>query len=444
MNTSNQNSRGNRQICLYLAEVTKRGAHKLRCTKWAAVVAAVYWIAVGYIALKPLPEDAVLLDRLLHPFESFALLIIAVAAFWAVIASWVVPPRAWRIAYDFRSIAMTNAFGVPPLPVSLKRNGDREELELLCFGITRGDIEEMVEPIEAALNKRVVSVVEGRDKQHILVRLAPGDAKLPEKVTLDRRSEGDMSKLRLGVSLDGEVVVDLNRTPHILVGGSTGTGKTTMLKTIIKQLLDRNDNRAVRVMLIDLKGGMDYLPDRNHTRCSFESDEGTALSGLTYVTEELRRRQIFFRDMSDRTGEPCSTLEEYNSYVDESDRLPRMVVVVDEIAQLTDTTGMEKPHKERAAAIVSELSTIARLGRAFGINLVIGTQRPDANVIPGQIKNNLDYRVCGKADATLSTIILGNGDADERIPKDSAGLFLNHEGVMFRGYMTKEGGASDA
>lgn len=280
MNTTNQNSRGNRQICRYLAEVTKRGAHKLRCTKWAAVVAAVYWIAVGYIALKPLPEDAVLLDRLLHPFESFALLIIAVAAFWAVIASWVVPPRAWRIAYDFRSIAMTNAFGVPPLPVSLKRNGDREELELLCFGITRGDIEEMVEPIEAALNKRVVSVVEGRDKQHILVRLAPGDAKLPEKVTLDRRSEGDMSKLRLGVSLDGEVVVDLNRTPHILVGGSTGTGKTTMLKAIVRQLLDREDNKSVWVVLIDIKGGMDYLPDRNHTRCSFESDEGTALSGL--------------------------------------------------------------------------------------------------------------------------------------------------------------------
>lgn len=444
MNTSNQNSRGNRQICLYLAEVTKRGAHKLRCTKWAAVVAAVYWIAVGYIALKPQPEDAALLDRLLHPLESFALLIIAVAAFWAVIASWVVPPRAWRIPSDFRSIAMTNAFGVPPLPVSLKRNGDREELELLCFGITRADIEDRAETVEAALNKRVVSIVEGSDKQHILVRLAPGDAKLPEKIVQSGSGAEDVSKLRLGMSLDGEVVVDLNRTPHILVGGSTGTGKTTMLKTIIKQLLDRNDNRAVRVMLIDLKGGMDYPPDWRNNRCDFESDEDTVLSGLSYVEVELLRRRILFGDMSDRIGKPCSSLEEYNSYADESGRLPRMVVVVDEIAELTDTTGKDKPHKELAAAIVCELSIIARLGRAFGINLVIGTQRPDANVIPGQIKNNLDYRVCGKADATLSTIILGNGDADERIPKDSPGLFLNHEGVMFRGYMTKEGGESDA
>lgn len=81
-----------------------------------------------------------------------------------------------------------------------------------------------------------------------------------------------------------------------------------------------------------------------------------------------------------------------------------------------------------------QLSTIARLGRAFGINLVVGTQRPDATVIPGQIKNNMDIRLCGKADNTLSIIILDNGDAAEKIPKDSRGLFLNQDGVLFRAY----------
>ena len=66
-------------------------------------------------------------------------------------------------------------------------------------------------------------------------------------------------------------------------------------------------------------------------------------------------------------------------------------------------------------------------------------------VVPGQIKNNLDGRICGKADNVLSQIILDNTDAADRIPKDSQGLFLNQDGILFRGYLfDNEEGASHA
>ena len=137
--------------------------------------------------------------------------------------------------------------------------------------------------------------------------------------------------------------------------------------------------------------------------------------------------------MAQEKNRPCSTIDDYNAMIG-CQYLTRKILFIDEIAELTDTTGLDKNWKELANTTINKLSTIARLGRAFGINLVVGTQRPDAIVIPGQIKNNIDVRLCGKADNTLSIIILDNGDAAEKIPKDSQGLFLNQDGVLFRAY----------
>ena len=79
-----------------------------------------------------------------------------------------------------------------------------------------------------------------------------------------------------------------------------------------------------------------------------------------------------------------------------------------------------------------------RLGRAFGIHLILATQRPDANIISGQIKNNISYKICGRADQVLSQIILDNTDASTYIPSDSKGLFLNQDGTLFKAYLFDE------
>ncbi|MBP3673758.1 MAG: hypothetical protein J6J18_08015, partial [Oscillospiraceae bacterium] len=80
------------------------------------------------------------------------------------------------------------------------------------------------------------------------------------------------------------------------------------------------------------------------------------------------------------------------------------------------------------------LSVIARLGRAFGIHLILATQRPDSNILHGQIKNNINYRICGRADNVLSQIILDNTNAADQIPEDAQGRFILHDGTMFQAY----------
>ena len=130
------------------------------------------------------------------------------------------------------------------------------------------------------------------------------------------------------------------------------------------------------------------------------------------------------------------SIKEYNQL--QKKNLQRIIVACDEIAEILDKTGLSKEVKEQILKIESKFSIIARQGRAFGIHLILATQRPDANILTGQIRNNIDYRVCGRADQILSQIILDNTAAAEKIPKSSQGLFLNHDGILFRGYLLNE------
>lgn len=108
------------------------------------------------------------------------------------------------------------------------------------------------------------------------------------------------------------------------------------------------------------------------------------------------------------------------------------------MAELLDKNGLCKEDKEQVSRIESKLSVIARQGRAFGIHLILTTQRPDATILTGQIRNNIDCRVCGRADSVLSQIILDSSDAADRIPKDAQGRFLMHDGTIFQGYLFDE------
>lgn len=114
--------------------------------------------------------------------------------------------------------------------------------------------------------------------------------------------------------------------------------------------------------------------------------------------------------------------------------MQRIVFACDEVAELLDKTGADKARKELLAQIEARLALIARQGRAFGIHLILATQRPDANILPGQIKNNMNIRICGRADTTLSTIIIGDGRAAEQIPHDAQGRFIMEDGTVFQAY----------
>ena len=159
-----------------------------------------------------------------------------------------------------------------------------------------------------------------------------------------------------------------------------------------------------------------------------ESDLHMTLDKLVHMLEQ---RKAAFRSVG------CANLDEYNQKL--GCCVPRCIFACDEVAELLDRTGADNEKKKLLAQIENRLSTIARQGRAFGIHLILATQRPDATIIPGQIRNNMDFRVCGRADSVLSQIILDNTGAADQIPKDARGRFITGDGTVFQGYLFDEG-----
>ena len=147
--------------------------------------------------------------------------------------------------------------------------------------------------------------------------------------------------------------------------------------------------------------------------------------------------QQLIRTLEDRKKlfktEQVRNIHEYNEKY-QNKKINRVIFACDEVAELLDKTGADKSRKEQISRVEGYLSTVARQGRAFGIHLILSTQRPDANILSGQIKNNIDTRICGTADNVLSMIILDNTEAAEKIPSDIQGRFITKEGVLFQGY----------
>lgn len=280
--------------------------------------------------------------------------------------------------------------------------------------------------IEAALDVSIVKIIYGKSKSRVLVYAVPAQTRLPELLRWsDAYLSPDSFVLTLGESFTGPVTVNLAHIPHILLGGSTGSGKSVLLKLLLMQSL----RKGAEVYIADFKGGVDFPKDwRQRCHMAFTEQDLLYILGQLVAVLEYRKGRLA------ETG--CPDLDAYNEAT--GDNLPRLVFACDKVAEVLDKTGRSKEDKELLAQIENRLSTIARLGLAFGIHLILATQRPDANIIPGQIKNNMDFRVCGRADSVLSQIILDNTSAAEQIPKDARGRFITGDGTVFQGYLFDE------
>ena len=268
----------------------------------------------------------------------------------------------------------------------------------------------------------IVKLKEGKNKRSILLYTVPAGNQLSSRIDWnDSYLIKDSSTLVLGKSHMGTVTVDLAKIPHILLGGSTGSGKSVLLKLLLMQAVKKN----AAVSIADFKGGVDFSSVW-HSKCKMCFDEDNLSQLLTELVDELQHRKVLFRENE------CHNLDEYNKRTGKA--LQRYIFACDEVAEILDKTGLTKDQKDKVSLIESKLSVIARQGRAFGIHLILATQRPDANILSGQIRNNIDCRVCGRADNVVSQIILDSTAAAEQIPKDAAGRFLLHDGTIFQAF----------
>ena len=332
------------------------------------------------------------------------------------------PIKARKIERQLYDIGFVDRTGSAPLLLSYRKEKNGIVMEFFSTGIPLAEYKEHSEDIETALNIKIVSEEFGRDMRHVIIKAVYA---MNDKKNIIRWSDEYLStkdfELVLGESYFGKESIDIAVTPHILIGGGSGSGKSKLLKLILIESI----RKGAEVYLADFKGSIDY-PCAWHKMCSIITEQEQLENHLSHILEIMEER----RELLVEAQTP--NISEYNKKTDKN--LSRIVVACDEIAEVLDKTGLSKEEKELVGKVESKLSTIARQGRAFGIHLILATQRPDADILKGQIKNNMGYRVCGRADKVLSQIILDNSEAAEKISSDDQGIFLTNSGVLFKAY----------
>ena len=395
---------------------------------------ALYLVGAGYVATKQVTlREQVKHIELISPILKAAMEH-AVTAYLFVggmaLLALLLYPFGRRAAKDqLQCIGLINHAGLPPDLLRKRRDKDNPRVTVWEFrnqSIPLQEWEKKRLAIETALGITIVKLTYAKGKSRVLVYAVPAGDDLPEKLEWkDSYLSPDSFVLTLGKSYTGPVTVNLARIPHILLGGSTGSGKSVLLKLLLMQAL----RKGAEVYIADFKGGVDF-PKVWHQKCRMCFAEEDLCNILDQLVEELERRKSAFKALG------CPNIDAYNEIAERP--LQRLIYACDEVAEVLDKTGADSERKKLLSQIESRLSTIARQGRAFGIHLILATQRPDATIIPGQIRNNMDHRVCGRADSVLSQIILDNTSAADQIPKDARGRFITGDGTVFQGYLFDE------
>ena len=331
--------------------------------------------------------------------------------------------KAARIG--LQKAGLVNHMGEAPVLISKRQDTENQKSTIWEFdpcGIPVSEWEEKQTKIEAALNVSIAKIAWKNGRKTVCVYTLPAENEWPALLPWKTQYlSQDSFVLVLGESLLGRVTINLAHVPHILLGGSTGSGKSGLLKLLLMQAL----SKGAEIYIADFKGGVDF-PKAWHQKCHICFSEQKLLDALNRLTNILAERKRNFAENGYANIDECIKAT--------GQPLPRLIFACDEVAEVLDKTGRSKEEKELLAQIENRMSTIARLGRAFGIHMILATQRPDANILPGQIKNNLDCRVCGRADNVLSQIILDNTSAADEIPKDARGRFITNTGTVFQAY----------
>ncbi|GEM03382.1 DNA translocase FtsK [Halolactibacillus miurensis] len=216
----------------------------------------------------------------------------------------------------------------------------------------------------------------------------------------------------LGRDISGEAVVhELNKMPHLLVAGATGSGKSVCINGIIISILMRAKPHQVKLMMIDPKKvELNVYNGIPHLLTPVVTDPKKAAQALKKVVSEMERRYDLFSDTGNRN------IEGYNNYIkkhnqtvdtpeDEQPLLPYIVVLVDELADLMMVASNE---------VEDAITRLAQMARAAGIHLIIATQRPSVDVITGVIKANIPSRIAFSVSSqTDSRTILDSGGAEK-------------------------------
>lgn len=213
----------------------------------------------------------------------------------------------------------------------------------------------------------------------------------------------------LGKDISGEAqLLDLAKTPHLLIAGSTGAGKSVCVNSMLLSILYKRSPEQVKLVLVDPKiVELKLYNDIPHLLTPVITEPKRALQSLQYCLCEMERRYALLDGMGVRN------IISYNKKIVEkhiaTEKLPYIVVIIDEFADLMATTGKE---------LETTIARLAAMSRAVGIHLVLATQRPSVDVITGLIKANIPSRIAFMVASKMdSRIIIDQLGADKLLGK---------------------------
>jgi S-DNA-T family DNA segregation ATPase FtsK/SpoIIIE len=239
----------------------------------------------------------------------------------------------------------------------------------------------------------------------------------------------------VGKDISGDAqIIDLTRTPHLLIAGATGAGKSVCVNTLVCSLLYRKSPDDVKLIMVDPKiVELKFFNDIPHLLTPVITDPKKALQAIQWCLYEMERRYALL----DAIG--AKDIKSYNSKIEKrhiaTNRLPYIVLVIDEFADLMATSGKD---------LEGTIARLAAMSRAIGIHLVLATQRPSVDVITGLIKANfpsrIAFQVASKTDSRIiidqmgAEKLLGRGDmlftsSWNPFPSRVQGAFLSEDDV---------------
>ncbi len=232
----------------------------------------------------------------------------------------------------------------------------------------------------------------------------------------------------LGRNVSGEpVFADIAKMPHLLIAGATGSGKSIMIHSLITSLLFRNSPEMLRLILIDPKRvELTIYEGLPHLMSPVITENKKAMSVLRWAINEMERRYEILLQVGVRDIESCNQ---------KGNKLPYLLVVIDELADLMTSYGRE---------VEGSIIRLAQMSRATGIHLVVSTQRPSVEVITGLIKANITSRIALQVasqvdsrtilDTAGAEKLLGSGDllfisAEHSKPHRVQGAYITEDEV---------------
>ena len=207
----------------------------------------------------------------------------------------------------------------------------------------------------------------------------------------------------LGKDVSGKIIIgDISKMPHLLIAGSTGSGKSVCVNTLITSILYKAKPDEVKLMLIDPKvvelANYNGIP---HLMIPVVTDPKKAANALCWAVTEMNRRYKLFAE---------AQVKDISSYNDKTDNpLPKIVIIIDELADLMMASANE---------VEDYICRLAQMARAAGMHLIVATQRPSVDVITGVIKSNIPSRIAfAVSSQTDSRTIIDMGGAEKLLGK---------------------------